>query len=233
MLRRSAIVILVLLNLGAAGWWLAHPAAPTATAPTSAMPSLRLVGESAQPTARVSATTPDAVVSVVATMTTPAVTTPSTPPASPDATCLRFGPFDEAGARERARTALVAAGVAAVARDLPSGHVRGWNVFLPPLPTHEEAQAVAAKLKAAGITDLMVLNKGAETNAIALGRFSSEASAQRRQQALQAKGVAAQIAAVGGAPAQAWLEARLPAGVDRQALVRIAPAQPLDCARLR
>ena len=56
---------------------------------------------------------------------------------------------------------------------------------------------------------------------------------RRRQAELQGKGVQAQVEPVGGTPAQAWLDARLPAGADRAALARIARSQPLDCAQLR
>ena len=50
---------------------------------------------------------------------------------------------------------------------------------------------------------------------------------------LQAKGVQASAEPVGGTPAQAWLDARLPAATDSAALARIAPSRALDCAALR
>lgn len=74
---------------------------------------------------------------------------------------------------------------------------------------------------------------GEEANSIALGRFSSEAGARRRLEELQGKGVQARAEPVGGTPAQAWLDARLPAEVAPASLARIAPSQPLDCAQLR
>ena len=77
------------------------------------------------------------------------------------------------------------------------------------------------------------MTQGADANSIALGRFSSETGARRRQAELRGKGVQAQVEPVGGTPAQAWLDARLPAEPDRSALARIARAQPLDCAQLR
>jgi hypothetical protein len=146
--------------------------------------------------------------------------------------CLRFGPFADAGARQSALTRLQQAGVTPRPFDSPARDVRGWKVYLPPQATREAAVAVAEKIKAAGISDLFVMTQGEETNSIALGRFGSEAAAQRRQAELVGKGFAARVAALGGSPGKLWLQARLPNTANRVDLVRIAPAQPLECSEL-
>ena len=235
MLLRAAIVILVMLNLGAAGWWLFRPLPAATTAAASPGPGLRLLREAAPEVARAAAPPPAA---IAASPSTPAVADAATVPQAAAPTsqvpvCLRFGPFADPAARNGARSALATAGVTAVAFDERARGVRGWKVFLPAQPSREAALARAEQLKSAGISDLFVLTQGEDVNSIALGRFSSEAGARKRQAELRGKGVQAQVEPVGGTPAQAWLDARLPAAADRAALARIARSQPLDCAQLR
>lgn len=227
MLLRAAIVMLVMLNLGAAGWWAFRPDARAATSSPAGAGSLRLLSESPLPMPAVAR--PSAAPESPASP--PVAVVPAGTPAAP--VCLRFGPFADAGARAAARQALAEAGVQAAVRDVPARGVRGWKVFLPAQASREAAQALADKLKAAGISDLFVLAQGEDANSIALGRFSSEAGARQRQAELQGKGVQASVGPIGGTPAQAWLEARLPAGADGAALAKLAPSQPLECARLR
>lgn len=244
MLLRAAIVILVMLNLGAAGWWRFQPQRGTAAELSASTPGLRLLKEAPAVPAPAAHATPDAaaVPSLAAPAALPAsapgMDAAAPPPAAASAVeqpavCLRFGPFADPAARTNARTALAAAGVAAIAFDERARGVRGWKVFLPAQPSREAAVATAERLKAAGVADLFVMTEGADANSIALGRFSSETGARKRQAELRGKGVQAQVEPVGGTPAQAWLDARLPVGADRAALARIARAQPLDCARLR
>ena len=244
MLLRAAIVILVMLNLGAAGWWLFQPQPGVAAGMATAAPGLRLLKEVPAPFPPAVAATADAAAAPSpSAAAAPPAAAPGTPMATPapaapiaveqPAVCLRFGPFADPAALSVARTALATAGVTAVAFDERARGVRGWKVFLPAQPSREAAVATAERLKAAGVADLFVMTEGADANSIALGRFSSETGARRRQTELRGKGVQAQVEPVGGTPAQAWLDARLPAGADRAALARIARSQPLDCAQLR
>ena len=230
MLLRAAIVILLMLNLGAAAWWLARPQLVAASnAPSAPVdgPMLRLVGEA------VSATPSAALAAAAAPATAAGDNAGEAAAIAVAPVCLRFGPFAEGSARDAARSALSAAGVTASPRDTAAKSARGWKVSMPPFASREQATAMAEKIKAAGISDLYVLSQGEEANGIALGRFGGEDAARRREAELRAKGFAAQAAPLGDTPAQAWLDARLPAGVDRGALLRIASARPLDCAELR
>ena len=234
MLLRATIVILLMLNLGAASWWLLRPVVAKATDPQTVAadaPRLRLVGE------------PVAAVASAPVQGAPAAPLPATPPprnevapvpasAKPEV-CLRFGPFAETPARDAARAALAAAGVSAVTRDSPARSARGWKVAMPALASREEAVAMAERIKGAGISDLYVMNEGADANSIALGRFGSEEAARRREAELRGKGFAAQAIPLGDTPAQAWLEARLPATANQTAVATIAPSRGIDCATLR
>ena len=242
MLLRAAIVILVMLNLGAAGWWLFQPQPGVAAELSASTPGLRLLKEASPPSAArardAAAAAPSPAAAAALPAAPPGMDAAALPPAAPSAVeqpavCLRFGPFADPAARNSARAALAAAGVAATAFDERARGVRGWKVFLPAQPSREAAVATAERLKAAGVADLFVMTEGADANSIALGRFSSETGARKRQAELRDKGVQAQVEPVGGTPAQAWLDARLPGAVDRAALARIARSQPLDCAQMR
>ena len=155
------------------------------------------------------------------------------PASTTAAVCLRFGPFADGPARDAARNALSAAGVAAVTRDSPARSARGWKVAMPPMASREEAVAMAERIKAAGISDLYVMNEGADANSIALGRFGGEDAARRREAELRGKGFAAQATPLGDTPSQAWLDARLPTAVNPASLAAIAPSRGIDCTTLR
>lgn len=227
MLLRATLVILVMLNLGAAAWWLMRPAFASGDAKALAIdaPGLRLVAE---PVVAIPPAAP-------ATQPPPAPAAPAvaaTTSASAQV-CLRFGPFADDAARDVARNALSAAGVSAVTRDSPARSARGWKVAMPPMASREEAVAMAERIKAAGISDLYVMNEGADANSIALGRFGGEDAARRREAELRGKGFAAQATPLGDTPAQAWLDARLPSSTDPASLAAVAPSRGIDCATLR
>ena len=233
MLLRAAIVILLMLNLGAAAWWLLRPAvaeAGGAQATAARAPGLHLVSEPRAAPAATPATPPP-----VARGSDPLPTPPATPvePVNNVAVCLRFGPFADGSARDAARNALSAAGVAAVTRDSPARSARGWKVAMPPLDSREDAVAMAERIKAAGISDLYVMNEGADVNSIALGRFGGEEAARRREAELRGKGFAVQATPLGNTPAQAWLDARLPSGTTAASLAAIGSSRGIDCATLR
>ena len=233
MLLRATIVILVMLNLGAAAWWLLRPVVANATATQAVAadgPGLRLVNEPVTP-ASPAAGTPAA--SLPAAPPVPSEVATAVAAASTTEVCLRFGPFAETAARDTARAALSAAGVSAVTRDSPARSARGWKVAMPAMASREEAVAMAERIKAAGISDLYVMNEGADANSVALGRFGSEDAARRREAELRGKGFAAQATPLGDTPAQAWLDARLPATANRAAVTAVAPSRGIDCATLR
>lgn len=231
---RATIVILVMLNLGAAAWWLLRPVVASATethAVAADAPRLRLVGEPVAviAPAKAQGTSPSPL-----SATPPAQAEVATVPASTTSeVCLRFGPFAETTARDAARAALSAAGISALTRDSPARSARGWKVAMPALASREEAVAMAERIKAAGINDLYVMNEGADANSIALGRFGGEEAARRREAELRGKGFAAQATPLGDTPAQAWLDARLPAAANRAALAAVGPSRGIDCATLR
>jgi hypothetical protein len=117
-------------------------------------------------------------------------------------------------------------------RVLPSA-TRGWQVLVPPQASTQAAQALAQRITAAGFSDLLVLHEGAEANAIALGRYGSQASARARAATLVAAGFPAQAEPVADPDAQSWLDVAAVPAFDAQ-LARKAIAAPqlqaIDCA---
>jgi len=233
MILRATIVLLLMLNLGAAAWWwvgadagAAEPAPPGRD--PSSEPGLRLVTEAA-PVAF--AIPPAAMPANAPTASATAGTTEPAPP--PGAACMRFGPFADAASRDAARVSLTALASTVLARDTPGRASRGWWVFLPALPTRDEARALGERVKAAGITDWYVMGEGEQANSIALGRYGSEDAARRREADIRAKGFPAQAAALGNRAPQWWLDARIAEGVTPTALASIAPSSGIACMGLR
>lgn len=212
MFARALIVLLLVLNLGVAAWWLSRdaPPAPARTASAADVPGLRLVSE--LPAAERTR--------LQAGRAGEAPTTPAREPAAaaPDddgndtaampVQCHAFGPFADAGAAEAARTALAGTGRRlSVRREAGRGGTH-WDVRMPPQADRAAAQALATRIDAAGFKDYYVIATGAAANSIALGRFGDEQAARRHQAALQAAGFAALV----DAPQQAegwWLDLEL------------------------
>ena len=226
MFARALIVLLLVLNLGVAMWWALRPATappPMAGVPTDA-PRLLLLREAPHPARAVAVATTPATVPAVAPE--PATTTATA------RRCVAFGPFADAMTLAQASATLQLQVVRLHVREAPAtGH--GWRVWLPPLPDHEAAQAMAARITAAGFKDYYIVPGGDEGNSIALGRYGNAEAAQRRQSALQAAGFPAQYEALG--KAARWIDVVVMSTFDAEtARSRIgAPyARPLDCARL-
>ena len=215
MLLRALIVLLVVVNLGVAAWWAtrAPPPAPGHPASPVGVPRLQLLREAPR-------------------LVRPASSPPAA--AAPAATtqCYRFGPYASPAALRRAYARVLPQVASVEARETAGGTASGWRVYMPPLASRAEAQATVDRLTAAGIDDLMLVPGGAEANAIALGRYSSEAGARRRQAALAAAGFSAQVAPL-GVDTQGWLHVGAGDGFDAARVARDIAASthaPVDCA---
>jgi len=238
MFARALLLLLLVLNAGVAAWWLLRPAPPPVamTLPPEA-PPLRLVGEPVAARTRVAspaiATTQRAASAVASEVPSTMEPSPTAPreTASSDATrCLRLGPFPDDAALAHAQSVLQPLAARMNVATAPSPG-RGWRVWLPPLVDRAAAQAMAARIAAAGFSDYYVVPGGDEANSIALGRYGNEDSAQRRQAQLQAAGFAAQAQALG--VATRWLDIATTTAADDAALrVRSGAGQSrvLDCA---
>ncbi|MEL1262825.1 SPOR domain-containing protein [Pseudoxanthomonas putridarboris] len=221
MLIRALIVLLIVLNLGVAAWWLTRPEPQPLPPPEIpvGVARLQLVDESQAPT--------------------PADTAPASAvvATAEPSRCFSLGSFtSEAGARQ-AQDSLQGQLLRAQLREVPGVGASGYQVVLPPAADREAAQATAARIGAAGFDDYLLINQGEQANGIALGRYRSREAAERRQSQLQAAGFPAQLQPVGRAgPSQWWLDAGAADGADLAALARTASTGtplPLECTALR
>jgi hypothetical protein len=225
MFPRALLLLLLVLNAGVAAWWLLRPAPPPpAMELPPAAPRLQLVAEVA------SGSRPPA----TRTLPAPASTTVSNVVATAASAthCVRLGPFDSDTALARAQAALRPQVARLVVATVPASS-RGWRVWLPPLADRDAAQAMAARIAAAGFSDYYVMPDGGEANSIALGRYGNAESAQRREAALQAAGFAAQAQALG--VATRWIDIAGNAAIDDAVLRASSGARQsraLDCASL-
>lgn len=219
MLIRALIVLLVVINLGVAGWWLTRDA-PEPPAPrqpegvsllqlTQEAPPVASVPEGDRPAGQGEPAAPQP---LPATLPTPLESEPAParlavaapPPPKVVMQCLALGPFaDQPAARAaQARLSPVPAR-SSLRRDAQPP--TGYAVLLPPLSDRAAAQAMIERLVAAGVDDYMIISNGPSTNGVALGKYGSRESAQRRQADLRARGFSAQIQPAGEV-IQWWLD---------------------------
>ncbi len=224
MKRRALIVLLVVMNLGVAAWWVSRtpPTHEDRVALPEGVPRLQLLQEAPQ-------------------RPRPAAPPPAPPVAAAaipaDARCLSFGPFDNPALLRRAHDRLQAQVLRANVRNEIRGAPRGWRVFAPRQASREAAQALADRMTAAGLDDLLVMPAGVDQDSVALGRFGSEDSARRRQAQVQAAGFAdVQVEPIGEVRTRGWIDVAVPATFDAAVAARDIAAprtEPADCASLR
>lgn len=228
MFARALIVLLLVLNVGVAAWWILRPSERPGTPATSlaGLPRLHLLHE-----AGVAAIHPPVATSAaVAAMTDAALALAAAPTA--EHLCHTFGPFKDlttlAGARATLQSSVFQLRVRPVAM---SAH--GWRVWLPPLPDHDAAQAIATRIAGAGFKDYYIVGKGDEANSIALGRFGNEDAARRQQSALVSAGIPAKVDHVGANVN--WIDVSATPAFDAGAVahdIHVEQTHVIDCMAL-
>jgi hypothetical protein len=228
MLTRALIVLLIVLNLGVAAWWMLRPAPlVVADAALAGVPELQLAGERVPPR--------HAAAPLPAPATTTATPTVEIAKQDDAPQCFRFGPYADAASAEAAAARLRASVLKATTRTIAGGG-KDWTVWLPPFADMTSAQAKALEIAGAGIKDYYVVANGAQANAIMLGRYGSEENAQRRIADLRGKGIEAQVQAPVDAVPQSWVDVEAGAGFGfaaAQARIGATVVKPLACAGSR
>jgi hypothetical protein len=242
MLIRALIVLLLVLNLGVAAWWISRPPAQAPALPgqPAGVARLQLLGESqatARPVPRAPAPAATPAVSVPVTAQAPVAAEAIPAATAAVAQCFSVGPFESDAAATAATSRIAAQATRVRPRQVPGQQASGYNVLLPPLPDRAAAQALAQRIGAAGFDDYLVVSGGEQANGIALGRYRNREGAERRQSALKAAGFAAQVQVIGNeGPGQWWLDIVAAEGVAGSRLKDLAAAPQsrlLDCAVLR
>lgn len=242
MLARALIVLLVVLNLGVAAWWLARdePAIVAVEAPAE-VARLQLLSEKA----RVAPASPPAAPAPRATPppADASATSIADVPAAPDSgaadvaaaatRCYALGPFSDADKVNAARRQLQSRAARLHVREVASATRRGWRVWLPPQADRAAAQALVERIAAAGFADYFIVASGDEANSISLGRYGSEPTARRRQAALQAAGFTdVRAEALGEGPVAAtWIDiaGTAPLGEADASALGARQVLPIDC----
>jgi cell division septation protein DedD len=241
MLTRALIVMLVVLNLGVATWWMWRPA-PASNAADIAEPSgiarLQLLQERKDIATRARAAATPATAQAVPAAQPAAIAQDTPSPVAAAQRCFRLGPFADEPTLAAAGNALqpLVAQVRTQPRAPDRG--RGWRVIVPPSVDRATANALAERIKLAGFQDLFVIGEGADANAIALGRFSNEERAQAHVVQLRDAGFAAARAEpLGGTkPMERWLLVMTTANFDVIAARRASgatQASETDCRAMR
>ncbi len=233
MLTRALIVLLSVLNLGVAAWWITRPEPVPAPLPElpSGIARLELVEGDARPApapTQLQAAEPETADAVVAS-----------PPADPTTPmqCQSLGPYQQRQQAVSGQRQLQARQLQVRLREIPAAGASAYRVMLPPAESREQAQQLAAKIGAAGFSDYLIVPNGNDINGIALGLYRSRDSALKRQAALLAAGFDAQVQPMGEfKPADFWLDVRGPANQSTaqwQSWAGAAGMDSLDCALLR
>ena len=100
--------------------------------------------------------------------------------------CVRATGFKDAAGTAAAEAWLRAWGADVHVQREP-GVAEYW-VYLPPLPSREEAIALMTELRAGGVEDIAVVRRGALANSVSLGLYRLEPNMRRRVAALRAMG---------------------------------------------
>lgn len=212
MLTRALIVLLVVLNLGVALWWMLRPATPDpAHDPAVAgAPLLELL-----------AVSPPA---VDAARGGP-VARSARPPAVADA-CHRYGPYADADRAAAAMAGLEPQVVLARLRREWPGAGDSWRIFLAAADV-DAAVAAAERIDAAGFDDYYVVREGVDAGIVALGLYRTRSRADTRATALRNAGFEVRVEPVGGGDPEYWVEIAAPAGFDAA-----AAAAPVAASRV-
>ena len=257
---RALIVLLAVMNLGVALWWALRPAPEPEPLPEPPAGASRLLlaseadpqaleaaalaaqstavetgaggADGADETDALADADPDAEDGSIAAAEQAG--SPSESTAATELTCYRLGPWQQQAQVTAARATLQPRVQRIVQREVPVDP-SGWRVLLPPLPSRDLAQATVARLEASGFNDHFIIGQGAETNAIALGRFTAEERARRHQAALGAAGFNARVEPLGGGEPSLWLDVaalRLDAEAARTA-TQAEQASEIGCASLQ
>lgn len=125
--------------------------------------------------------------------------------------CLAIGPFDTLSDTRDVIDALSAHVPRIQYRQEQTTQSSGWWVYLPPLPSRDQALGVARQLTDKGISDYYVVTAGDRQNTISLGLYHDQGNALRRQQQLVALGFHPQVKQRTETLPQYWVDIALPA----------------------
>lgn len=174
---RNLFLVLVLSNLAFAAWhrWFTEPSGTATFVNSTQVPGITLVSE-----------VPEAVpdpqdVDVPPPVETPPVAEPVVADL-PTERCISVGPFQELSQAATAAGNLRTAGYEPSQRVAEGDIWVGYWVYLPAVPSREEADEVLAALRANGVSDSYIVPGGESERVISLGVFSDISRAGNRRE---------------------------------------------------
>ena len=114
-------------------------------------------------------------------------------PVSSLSQCRLAGPYDDEVRATKKVVTLRRAGLYVDIKSVPASTSSGYMIASPVLTNRAEATALAARLKAAGITDYYVPRKSSKPLRVSLGLYNSKKIAQREIDKLAKKGFTAEL----------------------------------------
>ena len=127
-----------------------------------------------------------------------------------DGKCLRIGPFDTQSDTRDAIHALTPHVADIQYRQEQTTQSTGWWVYLPPLPSRDQALAVARQLSAKGVSDYYVVTAGRSPEHHLAGPVPRPGQRQRRQKQLVDLGFQPQMQERTETLPQYWVDIALP-----------------------
>ncbi len=196
---RALTLLLIVANLLLGAWLWSRPGPPPPPpAPTLGASPLVLLEElPASPPQR-----------------RPPPETPVVSAASEPEGCQSLGPFMDRDEVIAVRDRLVAAGIAALPRAADASELLGYWVHTPP-GTADDARAIVERLRRAGVRDYYVVTDSELLNAVSLGVFSREETAEQHAARMSAMGFEVALSERRRESTAWWLDFPIPAaGTD-------------------
>ncbi|MCB1741475.1 MAG: hypothetical protein KDK91_13970 [Gammaproteobacteria bacterium] len=109
-------------------------------------------------------------------------------PATAGRRCFTAGPLQDEVLQQRLQTWLTTSGLSVTSRVEERQETALYWIHLPPFATRAEALAQVRALKAAGVDDIGLIDRGDMAGAVSLGVYRQRASLERRLADLRDKG---------------------------------------------
>lgn len=141
--------------------------------------------------------------------------------------CFTLGPFADTGKASRSSEALKAWGVVVNSRQVSQRTPKAYWVYLPASKSYQAAKRKVRALQKKGLKDLFIMGDGSHKNAISLGLFNQENTADERLQQVKKLGLNAVLETQYRLSNQTWLDLTVTDGKTATvaAITEIADAQ--------
>ncbi len=137
--------------------------------------------------------------------------------AAPSKACLTLGPVPDDAPVEDIQAWLEGRGAQVDVRTDERREVALYWIYFPPKPDRAEAVAQVERMRAEGISDVLVVPKGDQAGAISLGVFSRPETRDRRLRELNGKGYQPSIAPRYRTKLATWVDVTVEAGALAEA----------------